>query len=435
MVCTTHILSTRFLAILFISCLLSENLFAIQSNPEITPTTHACSQVLFNEGALSGRGAMVRAYIGSLKNRASLMRKIGRERLLQEMRPIAAWAMGLDAPGDRFDPEQADVILVHGSDSLRTVEEAAELWHAANKKGKTPRIIVMGGIGPGTRTISEHSAGNDLTDQALLPKAKELLNHWFDQLENTRRNNGMDSAMHDVEKRFNIREGLDAKKAPGPRVKFWWQFLPRYKPEDGPIERQLFVDLLNPDTRANTKVPEAIMFYAFLTAAGVPSTAVDLDAQSTSTQENILFIKEKLNALAGQNTTALKIIDVHKPILYRRTGIDFSQAIAAEGLALNLQFHFSPMVDDAFLTNLSLSQFWDIALFLLREVELAFIYFSDGVPELVETMPQDVQTAAEELMTLIVSLPYQGSNGARPLYDRYHNEYTSRHPSSLLESA
>ena len=212
-----------------------------------------------------------------------------------------------------------DLIWVMGSPYPRVAYEAAKLWKAPAK------VLVTGGIGRETSSIRYLQSKGMITPETLA-----VLHRILDDLQTFRNTHGDKAFWTELDRLFNIKNGRDHEKLANPdrdsEQKTWQQFCSKENPihesvfneEDlktQTIEELVIGRLLDKNTRYSAVIPEGIIYYAAMIASGVNAKDILVDAQSTTSVENIIFGAEVLvkNGLHVNN-----ILLIQLPYIQRR---------------------------------------------------------------------------------------------------------------------
>ncbi|MFC1807568.1 DUF692 family multinuclear iron-containing protein [Candidatus Omnitrophota bacterium] len=229
-------------------------------------------------------------------------------------------------------PDDYDLLWVMGSRFTRVAEEAARQWHRNN----TP-ILVTGGVGRETTTISELLSSNTIDDDAL-----GHLDAIFDGLGEILADYEYKIFLSVIEGKFGIVSGRDAQKLEDPERdierKTWRQFyqynlsepeLKRIDDGDITIEEVVISRLIDRGTRYNTFLPEGILYYAILLSMDVDYRSIHVDAQSTTSVENIIYGAEILNYTTFD---ASKILLFQEPYIQRRGRATLTKHLPAHSM-------------------------------------------------------------------------------------------------------
>ncbi|MBF0569797.1 MAG: (d)CMP kinase, partial [Candidatus Omnitrophica bacterium] len=193
-------------------------------------------------------------------------------------------------------PRKFNLLWVCGSPDVQTARSAVKVW----QKSTSATVLVTGGTGKGN--------GFSIKDKRafLTDREYQELTGLLQELEQKKSNRGFWAMM---EKRFGIVRGRDKVKEvkrEAPRLETLltgheknakFHELYRIDPEKT-IEERVVLRLLDPATREDALLPEAIFYYAVLRANGVPAGKIIVEPLSTTTRENIDFGRHML-ALNG----------------------------------------------------------------------------------------------------------------------------------------
>ncbi len=222
-------------------------------------------------------------------------------------------------------PDDYDLLWVMGSKFTRVAEEAAQQWHK-----KHTNVLITGGVGRETASM------DDLIRQGWLPDGTlTRLNVIFDRLAKIKKTKGNEALWKEIEKLFNIYRGRDREKLDNPyrdsEQKTWQQsyqgaFTAR-KVEaimSGivTIEEVVVDKLLDKDTRYKTLLPEGILYYAVLEVLGVDPHSIYVDAQSTTSVENIIY---GAGILKKDNLRPKTVLLFQEPYIQRRAKATFKK--------------------------------------------------------------------------------------------------------------
>lgn len=222
-------------------------------------------------------------------------------------------------------PSDYDLLWIGGSKFLAPVQQAIQLYHL-----KPVKIVITGGIGRDTAKFRALTMDG---------KSKQELEHVLDGLYQMK-NNGPDGNARMwayIGKKFHIVRGRDdeiiRQRAEGilkPGHTEWRAFykmlnsgksgidqeLESMDKERITIEEYMIDQLIDPSTRLEALVPEALGQYAILLANGVKDEDILLEAQSTTGLENVTFGAKVLNE---NHITPANIVSIHYDEVQRRT--------------------------------------------------------------------------------------------------------------------
>lgn len=178
-------------------------------------------------------------------------------------------------------PQEADLVWLFGTKNTRQVYEAASFL-----KDHPWPVLITGGIGKGANAVTLQEA---VRDQGLRPEALSVLQDLLDNM---------------------------------PKEEIFTLF--HIDPQNPKVSLENLDRLLDKQTRWQAQVPEGMMFWAVLRSMGIPQERIMVDAQSTTTEENILFGKKILG-----NAPLLKVVAIQEPAMQRRAAAGLQQGLGA----------------------------------------------------------------------------------------------------------
>jgi len=302
-------------------------------------------------------------------------------------------------------PAKIDLLWLLGSPFSKVAIGASALWERI-KGNPDARILITGGIGRARTNLAEVIAKGGLPQEA-----ESKLNEILDRLAVIGQQEGQEALWAQIGRMFNIYRGRDKEKltrntgSARDEQKDWFRFCEKYlspaelldiKNGVRLIEDVMMSKILDKATRYSVPIPEGIVYYAILLVAGVDAGRILVDAQSTTTVENIIYGTQ---ILREANLKPAVIVLMQEPYIQKRAKATFLRKYPAliGGIEGPLQVvNYAPYnYEDVLLAGQErFAQYKEGA---LAEVKKLGQYPNEGRTVTVE-IPQDVMRAYSNLV-------------------------------------
>ncbi|MBF0490100.1 MAG: hypothetical protein HQL15_05705, partial [Candidatus Omnitrophica bacterium] len=308
-------------------------------------------------------------------------------------------------------PQDYNLIWIMGSRFLAPVEQGLKLYNRS--KPMKSKIIITGGIGRDSTSMRKLN---------LAPKVQSVLNDILDEMLSIKEHHGINDMWDKLGRGFHIRRGRDAEiidqrqrnvLEPGHMewIGFYKTFLsannivdPQLEhvghPGEITIEEHMINRLIDPSTREDSLVPEALVYYAQLISEGVDPADIVIDAQSTTGLENVTYGAQVLNdqKILPKNIVLVQIDDIQ-----RRAKAALQKQLPKYLVQSNGQpfaiYSYAPRVHSLEdLGKMSDVQLNDIQQRVVGELTKFASFYANGSIVQVE-IPQDILQASDALKT------------------------------------